>query len=87
VQGGGIQEPHLNYILRFDFKFTLKIRIIRIYMQINVIYKPVLQFTTKFYRQKILKVIKKEEILLAIGADLSSSYVEYLTGCRKEKIL
>jgi hypothetical protein len=50
-------------------------------MNINVTYKPILQFTTIFCRQKIRKGIKKEEILLDIEADLSSSYVLLLTGC------
>jgi hypothetical protein len=50
-------------------------------MNINVTYKPVLQFTTKLCRQKSRKVIRKEEILLVIDADLSSSYVQHLTGC------
>jgi hypothetical protein len=50
-------------------------------MNISVTYKPILQFTTIFCRQKIRKVIKKAEILLVIDADLSSSYVLHLTGC------
>jgi hypothetical protein len=54
-------------------------------MKINVTYKQVLHFTTKFCGQEILKAIKREEILLAIDLDLSSPYVEYLTGCREKR--
>jgi len=55
-------------------------------MNINVTYKPVLQFTTKFCRQKFRKVIRKEEILFAVDADIfflcSTSH-----GMHREKIL
>ena len=54
-------------------------------MKIKVTYTPILQFTTKFCKQKALKVIKKEGILLVIDADLSFSYVEHFTECRGKR--